>query len=416
MKPGQPADRCGANSDGVSREMREVLALFRLGKGGFSMADDNTVYITARYRVPWQQDVTKRAEHIAVGMTVGSWTDLPDARKPHLRRYLGQVKDVWRDGSDALMDIQYPLENVRPHIASLLTVVFGKVSLDGQIRLEALELPSAYTDQFPGPRWGIPGIRQILNVPQRPLVMSIFKSENGRYLDEFADAFEAQINGGVDLVKDDEIFLADQFAPLVERIQVARDRLNERTQRTGQKGLYIVNVNGSPATILKTCEKAARAGADGFLISGYTVGLDILSDIRRENIPGILVLHPAFVGGQIADSHFGVHPAILLGTLPRLAGADIVLYPSPYGSVSLPAADSFAVAENLRASDDGHLPVWPGPSAGIHVGMLPTLFRDFGPDVIINAGGAVHGHPDGTEAGARVLVEAAQRFQEVTAR
>jgi len=413
-KPGQPTDRCGAKSDGVSREMREVLALFRLGKGGFSMED--AVYITARYRVPWQQDVTKRAEQIAVGMTVGSWTDLPDVRKPHLRRYLGRVKDVWRDGSDALMDIQYPLDNVRPHIASLLTVVFGKVSLDGQIRLEALELPPAYIDQFPGPRWGIPGIRKLLQVPDRPLVMSIFKSENGRYLDEFAEAFEAQINGGVDLVKDDEIFLADQFAPLTERIQVARERLEKRAQRTGQKGLYIVNVSGSPATILKTCEKAAEAGADGFLISGYTVGLDILTDIRRENIPGVLVLHPAFVGGQIADSRLGVHPAVLLGTLPRLAGADIVLYPSPYGSVSLPAADSLAVAEKLRTLDDRHPPVWPGPSAGIHAGMLPTLFRDFGPDVIINAGGAVHGHPEGTEAGARVLADAAQRFLEVKAR
>ncbi len=369
-------------------------------------------FITACYRVPWTDTIAKKAEAIAVGMTVGSWTDLPDARKPHLKRYLGEVGDIARKDDLAFFEIRYPVANVRASISSLLTVVFGKVSLDADIRLESLDLPAAFEAQFPGPGSGIPGLRNRLQVHRRPFVMSIFKSENGRTLKEFKEAFHEQIEGGVDLVKDDEIFMADDDAPLLDRIQVAQEALTRREARTGQPGLYIPVLSGSPRDLLNTAEKAASMGADGFLISAYTLGLDILSDLRRAAPNAVLVLHPAFSGGQIASPRHGIHPALFLGMLPRLAGADIVLYPSPYGSVAMPKVDSLAVAQALRHPGH-HAAVLPGPSAGIHAGILPALFRDFGPDVIINAGGAVHGHPEGTRAGARVLKEAAERYDEI---
>lgn len=42
---------------------------------------------------------------------------------------------------------------------------------------------------------------------------------------------------------------------------------------------------------------------------------------------------------------------------------------------------------------------FPVPSAGIHPGLVPLLFEDFGIDSVINAGGGVHGHPDGARGG-----------------
>ncbi len=415
MTPGQPVfpnwGGCGANSDGECREMREssiqTCPLSSVRKGDFFLE-----YITARYRVPWDDRLEAKAQAIAVGMTVGSWTDLPDTRKPHLARYLGEVGSVHRDGDWGLFEIRYPEANVRPSISSLLTVVFGKLSLDGAIRLDSLDLPPAFQQQFPGPALGIPGLRDRLHIPERPLIMSIFKSENGRTLDEFQSAFQEQIDGGVDLVKDDEIYAADAEAPLIDRIHAAKDALATRLSKTGQPGLYIPVLSGTPQEVLETALRAYEAGADGFLIAAYTLGLDILTDLRRAGIAVPLVLHPAFAGGQIAGPHHGIHPRLLLGTLARLAGADVVLYPSPYGSVAMPRDESLGVADALR-EPGVHLPVLPGPSAGIHAGILPQMFRDFGPDVIINAGGAVHGHPGGTRAGARVLREAADRYRSI---
>lgn len=368
--------------------------------------------IVARYRVPWSESLSEKAEAVAVGMTVGSWVDLPDIRKPHLRRYLGEVGAVARDGDQGFFEVRYPIHNVRPSIASLLTVVFGKLSLDGAIRLDALTLPDAFTRAFPGPSNGIAGLRQLLKVPRRPLVMSIFKSENGRTLDEFQEALDDQLAGGVDLVKDDEIFMADEQAPLLDRIKAARDAIDRRQAATGKPGLYIPTLSGTPLEIIEAAHHAVESGAQGFLIAGYTLGLDILTDLRRSGISVPLILHPAFAGGQVGAPGHGVHPGVLLGQLPRLAGADVVLYPSPYGSVAMPGAESLAVADALRLPS-AFPAALPGPSAGIHVGILPNLFRDFGPDVMVNAGGAIHGHPGGTRVGAQVLVDAAQRYEEV---
>ncbi len=38
--------------------------------------------------------------------------------------------------------------------------------------------------------------------------------------------------------------------------------------------------------------------------------------------------------------------------------------------------------------------------------MVPLLFKDMGPDFMVGAGGAVHGHPQGAAAGARALRQA----------
>lgn len=58
-----------------------------------------------------------------------------------------------------------------------------------------------------------------------------------------------------------------------------------------------------------------------------------------------------------------------------------------------------ADAVPLRAS----IPV---PSAGIHPGLVPWIVRDFGVDVVVNAGGGIHGHPMGTAAGGRAFRQA----------
>jgi 2,3-diketo-5-methylthiopentyl-1-phosphate enolase len=371
-----------------------------------------TSFIEATYEVLSEPDLERRAQSVAVGMTVGSWIDVPQIRQPHLRAYLGEVAAVEQHGAAGRFTIRYPVANVQPNVSTLMTVVFGKLSLDGTIRLVDLRLPSAYLGEFPGPLLGLAGLRQRLKAFSRPLVMSIFKSENGRTLEEFREALKDQLDGGVDLVKDDEIFMADAHCPLVERVQVARDLIADREQRTGQAGLYFANLTGTPIEIMDRAQRAQQQGAMGFLLTPYTQGLDVLIDLRRSGIVVPLIAHPAFSGGQIRPHGFGVAPSLFLGLLPRLAGADVVLYPSPYGSVALDREDALAVRDAL-VSSTGNIPISvPGPSAGVHVGMLPQLLQDFGPDLVVNAGGAVHGHPDGTTAGARALVDGVRQSLE----
>ncbi len=48
-------------------------------------------------------------------------------------------------------------------------------------------------------------------------------------------------------------------------------------------------------------------------------------------------------------------------------------------------------------------PVFPVPSGGLHPGIVPDVLDIVGADCCIQLGGGIHGHPDGSQAGARAL-------------
>jgi ribulose-bisphosphate carboxylase large chain len=51
-------------------------------------------------------------------------------------------------------------------------------------------------------------------------------------------------------------------------------------------------------------------------------------------------------------------------------------------------------------------PVFPVASGGLHPGHVPELIKRAGNDVVIQMGGGIHGHPDGTTAGATAARQA----------
>jgi 2,3-diketo-5-methylthiopentyl-1-phosphate enolase len=116
--------------------------------------------------------------------------------------------------------------------------------------------------------------------------------------------------------------------------------------------------------------------------------------------------HPAVSGALTPSEFYGFESALLLGKMLRLAGADLVLFPSPYGSVALPKEKALGIASELTRDWEGVKKAFPVPSAGIHPGMVPSLIRDFGVDSVINAGGGVHGHPGGAAAGGKAFRQA----------
>ncbi len=366
-------------------------------------------FVTATYEVAAGPDVRARAEQMAVGMTVGSWTPLPGVREDHLAAHLGRVETVEVDGERARVTIAYPVANLPPQLSALLTVVFGKLSLDGDIRLTGLSLPSSWREALPGPRHGIAGLRARLGVDKRPLLMSIFKSENGRTLAEWREQLEEQWRGGADLVKDDEIYFADQRAPAWDRVAAAREIADRIGAETGRRPLYALNLTAPGPRLAEEAARLVERGAEAFLIAPYTVGLDALTEVARLPDAPLILAHPAFTGAFVGVPRRGVAVEVALGLLPRVAGADIVIYPSPYGSVALAVRDAMAVHQALSAPSAWR-PAASAPSAGIHPGLVPRLVRDFGPDVVVNAGGAIHGHPGGTRAGALAFRQALDRF------
>lgn len=364
-------------------------------------------YLVAAYEIDGSNDPLKQAKGIATGLTVGTWTELPQEKKEELAPHLGKVVDVTTLSATAAqparahIKIGYPVRNLTPDLPAILTTVFGKLSLDGDIRLLDLELPPQWEQRFPGPKLGISGIRERLGVYDRPLLMSIFKQCIGLKLDDLEEGYRQQLAGGVDLIKDDEIFFQDEKAPVLQRVRRFKRWNLHREEQTGQKAWYAVNVTGPSTAIPDQAKRVVEAGADVLLLNVYPYGLDILHRLAADpDIPVPVMAHPAFAGAIQ-----GVASPLLLGKLLRWAGADLVLYPSPYGSVALPREDALGIADRLRMKTP-HRPAFPGPAAGIHPGMVPVLLRDFGQDLLVNAGGGIHGHPQGAAAGGKAFRDA----------
>lgn len=377
---------------------------------------DNTLkdYVVATYLSQGRDvDFYKKAQGIAVGLTVGSWTDLPAERQERMRKHLGRVVLVEELGADeqgnrqALLQIAYPIQNLTPEIPALLTTIFGKLSMDGAIKLVDLELPELFVQRFPGPKFGIEGVRNLLGVYNRPLLMSIFKSCIGYDTETFADLFYQQAIGGVNLVKDDEIFFEDSYAPFIERIQACQKAAERAEEKTGQKVLYAANLTGPVTELIDKAKRAVEAGASALLLNVLAYGYDVLHRLAAEpevQIP--IMAHPALSGALYAAPQYGIASHIVLGKLMRLAGADLVLYPSPYGSVAMERSETLKITHELRDQKAGLKTALPVPSAGIHPGLVPQLYKDLGNDQVINAGGGIHGHPDGSAAGGRAFVAA----------
>ncbi|AJY78006.1 2,3-diketo-5-methylthiopentyl-1-phosphate enolase [Paenibacillus beijingensis] len=371
-------------------------------------------YCTATYRCyDDKADFHKKALSIAVGLTVGSWTDLPEARKAEMEKHLGRVVSVEVHETDrpgeryADIRIAYPDINFSRDIPALLVTIFGKLSMDGRIKLTDIDVSGDFLTAFPGPKFGLEGVRELLGVHDRPLLMSIFKSVIGHDLDGLQEQFYKQALGGVDLIKDDEILFENPLTPLEKRVETCMEAARRASAQTGQKLLYAVNLTGPASKLAAQARKAISAGANALLLNVLAYGYDTLHELSSDpevNIP--IAAHPALAGALYPSPHYGIAAPVLLGKLMRLAGADLVLFPSPYGSVVMPKEENMAVKEALLHPLSTLRTSFPVPSAGIHPGLVPLILRDFGSDVVVNAGGGIHGHPLGTAAGGEAFRQA----------
>ena len=373
--------------------------------------------LTATYQVYGKPgSFEKKAEGIALGLTIGSWTDLPLLEQEQLKHHKGNVISIKEFGEDihplkadlirAEISIAYPSANFSPDLPAILTTVFGKLSLDGEVKLLDLDFSHDLLSHFPGPRYGIEEIRHTLGVSGRPLLMSIFKGVIGRDLDYLSAQLRQQALGGVDLVKDDEILFDNPLTPFEKRITTGKEVLQNVYEETGHRTLYAVNLSGRTSELKGKARKARELGADALLFNVHAYGLDVLQELAEDDEIALpLMAHPAFSGAFTSSAFYGLATPLALGKLIRYAGADFSLFPSPYGSVALEKTAALALGKELTR-DSPLKRSFPVPSAGIHPGLVPLLLADYGIDSIINAGGGVHGHPAGAAGGGQAFRQA----------
>lgn len=371
--------------------------------------------IEVTYRFPPGVDAAQQAEVIAIGQTAGSWGAQFAHRAAELSAHLGQVLSVatLADGASQAR-IAFPVANTEGDIATLLTMIFGKYSLAGPARVMEVLLPEDYGTRA---KFGIPGLRRLTQIFERPLIMGIFKPALGLSARDHAELLREVAFAGLDLIKDDEILGNLDEAPTLHRARACRAIIDEVKQETGREVLYAVNVTGRADRLNSFARELVQKGANALLLNVLSYGYSALEALAADpEIEVPIFAHPALAGamGGASDgsSCYGMDYAVILGTLMRFGGADAVLYPAHYGSLPFVQATEFRIRDVLREPIEHRHKVMPVPSAGIHPGVVRRVLRDYGSDVVLNAGSAIFDHPHGAAAGTRAFFEALKMVED----
>lgn len=359
------------------------------------------------------------APAMAVEQSTGTWTpvpgETPEVRRQHVAKVIGvyEVPDwEWMIPTDVqdrtyVIQIAFPVVNLGPQIPMLLTAIIGNISMAGKVKLVDVRFPSSYLEGFQGPKFGIPGVRELLGVNGRPLLNNMIKPCTGYPPEVGVELFRQAALGGCDIIKDDELLADASFNRVAERVKLYMEAEKQVYEETGEHTLYTVNVSDEVPKVFENACRAVELGCNAIMVNYLAVGFPVLRALAEDpNINVPILGHMDLAGAFYESQWHGISSHIVLGKLPRLAGADIVVFPSPHGKAPV-LPEKFKMVARCHSFPMGNIkPVFPMASGGITPSMVPKVMKDLGADIVIGSGGGIHAHPKGPVAGARAFRQA----------
>jgi len=346
--------------------------------------------------------------------TTGTWTGIT-TRTEYVRRLDGEVLEVTPRGDGYVTRIRYPAEIFEPgNVPQYLSVVAG--NLFGLKRLQSVRLLDAEFPEslipFHGPRFGIRGIRGLIGTRDRPHIGTIIKPKVGLSPKDTASVAAQAALGGVDLIKDDETLTDQAFCPLRERVPLVMQGLEAVKEETGRQVLYAVNITARADQIVARAEKAVELGANMVMIDVITAGftaLQVLSESPKIRVP--IHVHRTM---HAAMTRSPVHGIAMrpFARLVRWLGGDQLHTGTVSGKMSHDQEEVQGDNRVLTGPCLGLKRTFPVASGGLQPGNVHRELEVLGNDIVLQAGGGIHGHPDGTAAGARAMRQAVDAWME----
>ncbi len=377
-------------------------------------------YIIGTYQVRIKTSSIERlALAIADEQTTGTWikvgADSVDKKIKFGAKVVAiyEVPDTAADSVEDLppmyiIQIAFPMANIGGSLPMMLTTVFGNISASGMVKLIDCAFPKRYIEKFQGPKFGVQGLRDVLGVKDRPLLNAMIKPNIGWTPDEGAEIFYNAAKGGVDIIKDDELLPADEsFCPLKERVTKFMEKEKKVFEETGEHTLYAVNVTDSIDKIKDNAYRAIEYGANSIMLNTYTAGhgaLKMLADDPNINVP--ILAHVDFVGAYASSTYTGISAPLVIGKITRLAGGDFQINGHPWGKFPIAYKIFYRSFKFFTQPWWNIKPMMYACSGGTTQLVVKNCIDALGTDIILAAGGGVHGHPDGSEAGARSMRQA----------
>jgi len=288
-------------------------------------------------------------------------------------------------------------------VPQFLNVLYGNISIKKGIRITRLDLPESLLAAFGGPQFGVEGIRRLAGVGKRPLASTALKPI-GLPIPELAAMCAAFARGGLDIIKEDHGMADLHFHPFRERVARCQEAVLAANAQTGRNTLYFPMISGSFERIADQFAFVKGLGVHGVLVAPALVGLDTVRALaHRHNLA--VMAHPAFTGTHFHSPDHGMTPAVLLGTIFRLIGTDISVFPNYGGRFSFTQAECVELADALRAPLGSLKPALPAPAGGMKLDRIEAMAEVFGPDTVLLIGGALLQHSNDLEKSASTFMQ-----------
>ena len=324
---------------------------------------------------------------------------------------LGSVPSVdqkkwWR----AHITLSWPLENLGPSLPNLITTIAGNLfelqPLSG-IRLMDLRLPSAFSTNYAGPKFGCEGTRKLMGIYERPLIGTIIKPSVGLSAKETGMLVSQLCAGGIDFIKDDELQANGPFCPFEDRVIEVMRAVNNAADKMGHKVMVAFNLTGEIDEMRRRHDFVHEQGGTCVMVNLMAAGMaGMIALGHHTNLP--IHAHRAGWGALTREPMLGwSYPA--WSKLWRLAGADHMHVSGLDNKFTEPNESVIESARSLNDPLFSHAPMSALPvfSSGQTVRQAAATLEAVGSsDLLVAAGGGIVAHPSGVAAGVKAMRQA----------
>jgi len=362
---------------------------------------------------------------IASESSTGTWTTLYSL-PPMMKALQATAFEI----EGTFVKNAYPLAlleegNASQLLSGIAGNIFGMKALK-HLRLIDVTLPHEYLRHFKGPHFGMDGIREMMKVHGRPLTGAVPKPKVGFSAKEHASVGFETWMGGFDFVKDDENLTSTSFNRFEDRVSALAKKRDRAEQLTGERKSAFINITADTATMERRAALLAEYGWTYAMIDVVVAGTSAVSTLRDycSDLGLAIYAHRAMHAAFDRDPKYGISMQFI-AKLMRLIGVSQIHTGTAVGKLIGSKKEVRLLADVLRNSltkpsgtilleqDWGSMKsAFPVSSGGLHPGLVPDVLDIYGEDLVLLVSGGIHGHPDGTRAGAEATMQAIEAWKE----
>lgn len=364
------------------------------------------------------KSIEEIANHIAGESSIDTWSSITTLSEKMRKRLMPHVFKI--DNKKKIIEIAYHSELFEEgNMPQILSAIAGNIYGMGivkNLRLLDFSLPKELTQSFPGPQFGINGIRKMLNVYNRPLVGTIVKPKVGLSVKEHTDVGFQSWLGGCDAVKDDENLTSMKFNKFEERIPSMLEAMDKAKDATGENKVYFPNITGPYNKMQDRYDYVLESGGNYIMVDILTAGFGSLQGIRKiSKLP--IHGHRAMHGALTRNKKHGLS-MLTLAKISRLLGIDTLHIGAIFGKMEGSQKEIVEIEHEIEAKTKRESRMalkqpWHRlnktmavASGGVYPGVVGKIINSMGKDVAIQAGGGISAHKNGIAAGATAMRQA----------